>query len=110
MTESDSEVLDLVFIVNGRKMSIGATRLRWVLFMGYIPHETRSVDEKKPATKARLHHSSFVKPEVEYLATHIISNLPCGEGEDDWSLEFVESVNGLRDDIELIPIQSKKNR
>ena len=46
MTESDSEVLDLVFIVNGRKMSIGATRLRWVLFMGYIPHKTRLVDER----------------------------------------------------------------
>ena len=107
LTESDSEV-DLVFIVDGKEVSIRVTRLRSVLFLGYIPHETRSVDKKNPANKARLHHSSFVKPEVEYLATHIISNLPCGEGGDDWSLDFVESANGLRDDIELIPIESKK--
>ena len=60
LTKSDSEV-DLVFIVDGKEVSIRVTALRSVLFMGYIPHETRSVDEKKPATKARLHHSSFVK-------------------------------------------------
>ena len=61
MTESDSEI-DLVFIVNGRDVSIRVTRLQSVLFMGYIPHETRSVNKKNPATKAPLHHSSFVKP------------------------------------------------
>lgn len=107
LTESN-EAVDLIFLVNGKRVRIGATCLRWVLFMGYIPHETRSSDEKLPAKKPRLHHSSFVKPEVEYLATHILSTLPCNEGGDDWSLEHVNSVNGLRDDIELLPIAPKK--
>lgn len=103
LTESDAEV-DLVFLINGKEVSIKATRLRWVLFMGFLPHESRSADKKCPAKKPRLHHSSFVKPEVEYLATHILSNLPCEQGGDDWSIDFVESVNGLRDDIEIVPI------
>lgn len=108
LTESDSDV-ELVFLINGKEVSIGATQLRWILFMGYLPHATRSVDEKRPAKKPHLHHSSFVKPEVEYLATHILSNLPSEKGGgDDWSLEFVNSANGLRDDFEIVPIEPKK--
>lgn len=81
--------------------------------MGYLPsHEMRLVDKKHPTQKAHLHHSSFVKLEVEYLLTHIVvSNLPCeqqGGDDDSWSLEFVESVDGLRDDIEIIPIIASK--
>ena len=55
-------------------------------------------------TLPRLHHSSFIKPEVEYLATHILSNLQCTDGGDDWSMDFVNSMNGLKDDIEIVPI------
>ena len=47
--------------------------------MGYLPYETRFVDKKHPAQKAHLHHSLLVKPEAEYLTTHILSNLPSKE-------------------------------
>lgn len=106
LTESNAPV-DLVFLVNGHEVLIRVTHLRWLLFMGYLPHETRSTNKNNPATEARLHHSSFVKPEVEYLATHVLSNLPCEVDGDDWSMEFVDSMTGLRDDIKLIPIASK---
>lgn len=49
------------------------------IFMGYLPYETRFVDKKHPAQKAHLHHSLLVKPEAEYLTTHILSNLPSKE-------------------------------
>ena len=107
LTESNAPV-DLVFLVNGHALSIRATRLRWLLFMGYLPHETRPANQNCPATLPRLHHSSFVKPEVEYLATHILSNLPCTVGREDWSMDFVNSRNGLRDNIEIVPIANQK--
>lgn len=106
LTQSNAPV-NLVFLVNSHEVSIRATmKLQWLLFMGYLPHETWSAVENNPATKPRLHHSSFVKPEAEYLATHILSNLPCGG--DDWSMDFVDSVIGIRDNIQLVPIQRKK--
>ena len=107
LTESNAPV-DLVFLVNGHALSIRATRLRWLLFMGYLPHETRPANQNCPATLPRLHHSSFVKPEVEFLATHILSNLPCTVGKENWSMDFVNSTNGLRDDIEIVPIANQR--
>ncbi len=98
VTESNAPT-DLVFLVDGKEVIIRATALRWVLFMGYIPHETRAADVRNPANQPRLHHSSFVKPEVEYLATHVLSNLPCESGDCDWSMDFVNSKNGLRDNF-----------
>ncbi len=107
LTESDADV-NLVFLVNGKEVAIGASRLRWVLFMGYIPHETSPTNPHIPAKKERLHHSSFVKPEVEYLATHVLSNLSSGCDGKDWSMDFVNSDAGLRDDVKLLPILRKK--
>ena len=50
LTESNAPV-DLVFLVNGHEVSIRATKLRWLLFMGYLPHATRSVAARS-GTKA----------------------------------------------------------
>lgn len=65
--------------------------------MGYdLPHQTQSANKI----------SSFVKPdvEVEYLATHVLSNLPREVDGDDWSMDFlVYSMCNLGDDIELVP-------
>jgi hypothetical protein len=63
--------------------------------MGSLPHESRSEENNNQATEPRLHHSSFVKPEVEYLATQIFSNLRCKAGEGNWSMAFVNSEKGF---------------
>jgi hypothetical protein len=78
--------------------------------MGYLPHASRSASENNPATEERLHHSSFVKPEAEYLATHVLSNLPCTPGGGDWSMKLVDSRMGLRNDITLVPIVKRKKK
>jgi hypothetical protein len=109
LTVSNAEV-DLVFLINGYEVSIRASELRWIFFMGYLPHESRSVFRNNPATEQRLHHSSFVKPEAEYLATHILSTLSCTPGGDDWSMKLVNSSTGMRKDITLVPIAKRKKR
>jgi hypothetical protein len=76
--------------------------------MGYIPHETRPANSQQPPTDPRLHHSSFVKPEAEYLAGHILSNLSCKAGGDDWSLDFVNSKDGMQNDVVMSPILKRK--
>ncbi len=100
---------DLVFLVDGKEVIIRATALHRVLFMGYIPHETRAADFRNPANQPRLHHSAFVKPEVEYLvASHILSYLPCKPGGCDWSMDFVNLKNGLRDNFLIVPIARRQ--
>ena len=103
LTESNAAT-DLVFLVNGFKVSLQASSLRWVLFMGYLPHETRPANIERPTQNPRLHHSSFVKPEAEYLSAHMLSNLPCKAGGGDWSMDFVNSKNGMRNDFVISPI------
>ena len=76
ITEADTET-DLCFLINGHKVFLRASAPRNVLFMGYIPHESRPADPSQPATKPRVHHSSFAKPEAEHLAASILSSLPC---------------------------------
>ena len=76
-----------------------------VISLGCWTHLTES--NALISTEARLDHLSFVKPEVEYLATHVLSNLPCEVDDDDWSMNFV-ALSGLRDDIELVPIVEDK--
>ena len=107
LTESDAAT-NLVFLINGFEVSLHASLLRWVLFMGYIPHETRPANSQQPPTDPRLHHSSFVKPEAEYLAAHILSNLPCKAGGGDWSMDFVNSKNGMQNDVVMSPILKRK--
>ena len=63
LTEAD-EATELVFVINGAKVVLAVKKLRWVLFMGYVPHESREADPSKPCSTGRVHHSSFVKPEV----------------------------------------------
>lgn len=53
ITESD-EPTNLVFLVNGYEVVLRASAQRSVLFMGYIPHETRPADPMRPATTARV--------------------------------------------------------
>ena len=65
LTESNKET-NFVFLVSGFQVSIRATSLRWILFMGYLPHESRPANQQKPTTKHRLHHSLFVKPEAKH--------------------------------------------
>ena len=87
----------LVFVLNGHEVSLRVSYLRWVLFMGYIPHETRACPgaaTRYPPT-ARLHHSSFVKPDVEHLAVHVLSRLPCSATGGNWHLS---ATNRLRPD------------
>lgn len=107
LTESDAAT-DLVFLIKGFELSLQASVLRWVLFMGYIPHETRPANSQQPPIDPRLHHSSFVKPEAEYLAAHILSNLPCTAGGDDWSMDFINSKNGMQNDVVMLPILKRK--
>ena len=76
ITEADTET-DLCFLINGHEVFLRASAPRNVLFMGYIPHESRPADPSQPATKPRVHHSSFAKPEAEHLAASILSSLPC---------------------------------
>ena len=85
MTEADTST-ELVFLINGHEVILGASALRWVLFMGYIPHETRPADPTQPGSTPRVHHSSFVKPEAEHLAAQVLSTLPCMEAGGDWSM------------------------
>ena len=47
MTESDTPT-DVVFLLNGFEVKLRASALRFVLFMGYIPHETRPSDPNRP--------------------------------------------------------------
>lgn len=107
LTESDAAT-NLVFLIKGFEVSLQASLLRWVLFMGYIPHETRPANSQQPPIDPRLHHSSFVKPEAEYLAAHMLSNLPCTAGGGDWSMDFVNSKNGMQNDVVMLPILKRK--
>jgi len=91
LTEADTPT-DLVFVVNGAEVILGASALRWVLFMGYIPHETRPTDPTQPGSTARLHHSAFVKPEAEHLAAQVLSNLPCTPGGGSWTMDAVRRL------------------
>jgi len=100
LTESNVET-DLVFVINGFEVSLSASKLRWVLFMGYLPHETRAKESHHNTVhKPRLHHSAFTKPDMEYAATHILSNLSCKDNNGDWidwSMDFVDSSYGMRE-------------
>jgi hypothetical protein len=106
LSESNEET-NLVFLVNGYKVSIKATRLRWILFMGYLPHKTRPLNKEKPATDSHLHHSLFVKPEAEYLLVHILSNLPCAQNGGDWSIDLINNESGMRSDFVISPMAKK---
>ena len=92
MTEPEAPT-ELVFVMNGFEVKVRVRALRWVLFMGYIPHESRPVaPDSHAATAPRLHHSAFNKPEAEHLATHILSNLPCRKGSGPWSFSSVHRL------------------
>ena len=69
MTESDSAT-ELVFLIGGAQVVLKVKKLRWVLFMGFVPHESRWADPSKPGSAGRVHHSSFVKPEVGPRSPH----------------------------------------
>jgi len=58
LTEAD-EPTCLVFSVNGHEVRIQASALRSVLFMGYIPHETRAANPMRRATTARVRNCLF---------------------------------------------------
>jgi hypothetical protein len=103
LSESNEET-NLLFLVNGYEVSIKATQLRWILFMGYLPHKTRPVNKEKPATDPRLHHSLFVKPEAEYLSAHILSNLPCAQHIGDWLIDLINNESEMRNDFVISPI------
>jgi hypothetical protein len=107
VTEADQPV-DLVFLINGVEVSVGASALRSVLFMGYIPHESRPRDPHRPATTPRVHHSSFVKPEAEHLAAHVLSKLPCKRGGGDWSMDQVHRLRAEAfEETSMKPILAK---
>lgn len=106
LTVSDAAT-DLVFLIKGFEVSLQASKMRWVLFMGYLPHETRPANSQQRPVHPRLHHSSFTKPDVEYFAAHFLSNLPCEANGGEWSIDFVNSKNGMQNDIQIIPILRK---
>ena len=91
ITEADTPT-NLVFLINGSEVALHASAFRSVLFMGYIPHETRPADPSMPPSGARVHHSAFAKPEAEHLAAHILSNLPCHPEGGDWSMTAVHRL------------------
>jgi hypothetical protein len=92
---------ELVFLINGFDVVLAASALRWVLFMGYIPHESRPAEsrsappttclDQRKGSSQRVFHSAFVKPEAEHLAT-LLSNLPREEGSGDWSMDKVHRL------------------
>ena len=86
----------LDFLLNGFRVGLRVTHHRWVLFMGYVPHETRPLDPAQAAAEPRVHHSSFAKPDAEHLATHILSKLPGTPNPDgthpDWTLDQVHRL------------------
>ena len=47
---------NLVFLLNGHKVSLRATKHRFVLFMGYVPHETAPADPSQSSSEPRVHH------------------------------------------------------
>ena len=91
---------DIVFVVNGFEVSLRASKLRWVLFMGYLPHEIRANKTIHNSSYIpHLHHSSFTKQDMEYAATHILPNLPSKAIKGkwiDWSMSFFDSKNGMQ--------------
>lgn len=93
MSEADTPTV-ISFLINGHEVILEASALRWVLFMGYIPHETRPKDPARPASSDsyRVHHSSFVKPDAEHLASQVLSNLPCKQAGGDWSMDKVHRL------------------
>ena len=91
LTEADAPI-DLVFAIHRCEVILRASALRWVLFMGYVPHETRPANPSQPVSTPRLHHSSFVKPEAEHLAAQILSFLPCKRGGGDWTMDAVHRL------------------
>ena len=91
VTEADTPT-NLVFLINGGEVMLGASASRWVLFMGYLPHETRPVNPRRPGTTTRVHHSAFVKPEAEHLAAQVLSKLPCTANGGPWSMAAVRRL------------------
>ena len=85
---------NLVFLLNGHKVSLRATAHRFVLFMGYVPHETAPVDPSHTSWEPRVHHSAFAKPDAEHLAAHNLSCLPCAPGLGEWSMSKVHRLRG----------------
>ena len=63
LNESDAPT-ELVFLVNGAQIVFEIKPLRWLLFMGLVPHGSRNADNANPAKTGRVHHSSFNKPRV----------------------------------------------
>ena len=91
----------LVFYINGQRVFLSVLALRWVLFMGHVPHETCTTHPEtgevaEGPDEPRLHHSGFAKPEVEHLAAHVLSNLPCARDDTgqwpDWTLGAAHRV------------------
>ena len=91
VTEADTPT-NIVFLVNGGEVILGVSESRWLLFMGYLPHETRPVNPRRPGTTTRVHHSAFVKPEAEHLAAQILSKLPCTANEGNWTMAAVRRL------------------
>jgi hypothetical protein len=91
MTEPASPTL-LVFVINGCEISVRVSALRWLMFMGYIPHETRPASPEQTCNEPRLHHSAFVKPDAEHMAAHIFSMLSCYSGGGPWKFNLVHRL------------------
>ena len=72
LNESDTPT-ELVFILNGAEVILEVSPLRWVLFMGFVPHESRPVDPNHPGTTDRVYHSSFTKPLVNWQQSLTLS-------------------------------------
>jgi hypothetical protein len=94
LTEADTPT-NLSFLINGFEVFLRASAPRNVLFMGYIPHETKPAHPSQPATMPRVHHSAFAKPEAEHLAACVLSNLACYQGGGKWSVPCQQSDRGL---------------
>jgi hypothetical protein len=73
LTEADQST-DLVFLVQGHELSLRASARRWVLFMGYIPHESRASDCLSPATTARVRICIRFPPFLSFLSLQLVSH------------------------------------
>ncbi len=74
LLEDKSNAVYLEFYTTTMKWSMKSTTKRICLFNGYIPHKTTTRTGKKYNEGIRVHHSSYNKPEDEYIGALLMSD------------------------------------
>ena len=72
--EDKNNTVDLFFIHKNFNLKLRASEGRIALFLGWIPHKTKVVGEKKQSSDLRIHHTAYMKPEHEFISSYLLNN------------------------------------